>query len=246
MNIAVFAPKPGCGASTVSRLLALTLAKESPVLLVELDFYYPSTSIVLGAYHEERNLDHGLDVFNRKGNDAFKLSDFIVQYRKTKLSILCPHGKKGFEYFPKENPEFVPAILNQAKQAGFEHVILDTPSLVDTVFCMSALQEAEKVLFVLNDEYANALLYHHRTELFKEMNIHSEIVLIANQVRPKSSVEETIIKAIPDKEIKVTIPYVAKLHRIEKTGELIVPARLQKKLHAFLNNLNFTNIKKSA
>lgn len=238
MNMAVFAPKPGCGASTVSRMLALTLAKKCPVLLVELDFYYPSTTLALGLYDEQRNLDRSLDDFNRKGAESFRLTDYVIPYRKTKLSVLSPYGKKGFEFFPKEHPDFIPTLLRQASQVGFAHVVLDAPSLVDTIFCLSALEHADRILFVLNDEYANTLLYHHRMELFKEMNITTDVEIIANHVRSKSDAHETLKKAIPDKGAGLVIPYLAKLHRVEKTGELVIPSRLQKKLETFLRGIN--------
>lgn len=230
MNICVYSPKPGSGASTVARMLAFSLASKASVLYVELDYFYPSATLAFGLYDKNRNLNRSVADFNHLGDKEWVLENYLLSYPKTNISFLAPHGKTGFEYFPDENPNFVSCLLEKASKSGYEHVILDVPSMPDTLFCTKSLAMCELVFCVLDNSYYSIPLYHQRMELFKKLEIVENMEIVINQLHKKNIFDRVIKNEILDKNPVAFIPYNQKLHELGKKGTVHFPYRLRKEM----------------
>ena len=154
MIIGVYAAKPGMGASTLSRNLAHIVSKKSKVLLCELDYFYPSSSLVFGVADHDRNLETCIADYT-EGQSSWRLMNYVLDHTNVKphsykwprkLSALLPLGKRGFEFFPDEPENFISDLISQAKEGGFQDVIFDISSLIDTHFAFNALKMSDVVL----------------------------------------------------------------------------------------------------
>lgn len=230
MIISVYAPKPGYGASTVARMLALSLAERESVLYVELDYYFPSTPLVSIMKDQKRSLDHCLDQFNQLGEANWSFHDYVKRYHKTNLALLVPLGMKGFERFPEEHPDFIRSLIAQATAYGYKHVVFDVVSLPDTIFCREALANSNLIFSVVDHSYGGICLFYHRLDLFKELHILENMELVLNDSQRSGQYNKLIKHDLLSKKPVAMIPYVSALTRADATSEILVPLKAKREV----------------
>lgn len=245
MIIGVYAPKPGMGTSTLSRNLAHNVSKKSKVLLVELDYFYPSSSLVFGVSDRERNMETCVADYTEK-RKSWHMMDYVLDHTNVqphsyrwprKLSALLPLGKKGFEYFPDEPKNFVSDLITQAIDAGFQDVVLDMSAMIDTHFTFNALKMSDVVLCLFNDSYAVSQTFLHRIQAMKEHKMVKDYLVVTNPTRKGLQVE-AIYRDIVSKQLPaVSFPFDRKQIKSEKICKVHMSRAYEKAIKRLINKL---------
>lgn len=245
MIIGVYAPKPGMGTSTLSRNLAHVVSKKSKVLLVELDYFYPSSSLVFGVADHKRNMEMCIAAYTEK-RKSWHIADYVLDHTNArphsykwprKLSTLLPLGKKGYEFFPDEPESFVSDLITQAKEAGFQDVILDMSSLIDTHFTFNALKMSDAVLCLFNDSYAVSQTFLHRLQAMDEHKMARDDLVVTNATR-RGFQAETVYKDIVSKRMPtVSLPFDRKQIKAEKKCKVHMSYAYEKAIKRLINTL---------
>lgn len=245
MIIGVYAPKPGMGTSTLSRNLAHIASKKSKVLLVELDYFYPSSSLVFGVSDHVRNIEACVADYTEKRKN-WNIMDYVLDHTNVKphsykwprkLSALLPLGKKGFEYFPDEPETFVSDLITQANDVGFQDVILDMSAMIDTHFTFNALKTSDVVLCLFNNSYAVSQTFLHRIQAMKEHKMVKEYLVVTNPTR-KGLHAEAVYKDIVSKQLPtVSLPFDSKQIKSEKICNVRMSHAYEKAIKRLINKL---------
>ncbi|MFC4767159.1 hypothetical protein [Effusibacillus consociatus] len=200
--VGMYSPKPGMGASTVARQLAVHAASENhKVLLVELDYRYPSTAAVWQLADRDRCLETAVLDAQTKRN--WKLNEYLMRPEQPKkdgaacrvktrgtqklsarLHVLAPSGLRGFEQCPEEPETFISDLLRQTQQQGFQWVVLDIPSEIDSVLALSALQNVEVCILLLDETEGNYRIAQQRMSLMQTLGVPGRMLSIHNRWRP--------------------------------------------------------------
>ncbi|MFC0213834.1 hypothetical protein ACFFK0_15495 [Paenibacillus chartarius] len=223
MIIGIYAPKPNMGASTLARELANhAAARDRKVLLVELEYHYPSAAIEWGMADSKRCLERA--IADRMESDDWRLEKYLLPHgpsnnpsavpqRRTKgrssdLRMLVPSGMRGFEHIPGEPESFVPEVCRQAEQLGFHWVILDISSDADSMLTISALRHVDLCITIHDDRIAHRTLFRHRWNLLRCLGWSSPVIPVSVRLRPGKQRS----RANPDLEDweqpRVAFPYV--------------------------------------
>ena len=242
MMIGMYAPKPNMGASTVARQLALALASRAePVLLVELDYRFPSTALCWQLTDEERSLERAVSDYLQK--PTWRLSDYVLPGRGHSeqqaaegrfppgLSVLLPSGLRGFESFPPEPQTFVGDLADQAKDLAFSWVVMDLPSEVDSVLFITALKRLDLCILLSDGSLAHEILLRQRLELWNQLGLCAKRIRVRYPVKPVPRM--TRFQMLP--ELAVAFPYV---RRMPAQGMRLCNSRTYRKaLHQLIRTI---------
>ena len=217
--IGIYAPKPNMGASTVARQLALALASPAePVLLVELDYRFPSTALCWQLANEERSLERAVSDYLQK--PTWRLTDYVLPCRDHSeqqaaegrfppgLSVLLPSGLRGFETFPPEPQTFVGDLADQAKDLAFSWVVMDLPSEVDSVLSITALKCLDLCILLSDGDLGHETLLRQRLELWDQIGLCANRIRVRYPVKPGPRMK-TRFQTPP--ELAVAFPYVRRM-----------------------------------
>lgn len=219
--IGIWSPKPNTGAGTVARSLSIAAAEKRNVVLVELDYYYPSIAYSMGISHPERNLQKAIANCGEAGKSAIpylldinsavnslsdarrKLAPYIRKL-PDKLCVLCCDGERGIEDFPSvEDGTAVNNILEELTNV-FDVTIVKLPSEVNDIMFAAGVTKCTHMITVLDPNPVTLALFRQRKELLKKMGIKCPMAYVANMTTrefPASFVEENagvrILEGIP-------------------------------------------------
>jgi len=208
--IGIWSPKPNMGAGTVARALAIAAAEKRNVVLVELDYYYPSIAYSMGISHPERNIQKAVANCGESGKSAIpylldinsavnslpdtrrKLASYIRKL-PDKLCILCCDGERGIEDFPAvEDATAVNNILDELANV-FDVTIVKLPSEVNDIMFAAGAHKCTHMITVLDPNPVTLALFRQRKELLKKMGVSCPMAHVANMTTrefPASFVEE--------------------------------------------------------
>lgn len=198
MKIGIYAPKPNMGSSTLAGQLAYRAASRGrKVLLVELDYRYPSIASEWNMGDLNRCLERTMT--DCKENPEWRLEDYLMpagvdheekgsatrEKRKIPktLHLLVPSGLRGFEQVPEESEAFLTDLFPQAEQLGFNWVVLELSSEVDSVFTLSALQQVDVCVTMKDDLISHLQIFQQRMNLLQKIGVCLEEVPILYRSR---------------------------------------------------------------
>lgn len=223
VNIGIYAPKPNMGNSTLARELAsYAAAADRKVLLVELDYHYPSTAVEWGMSDAERclecaitgclessdwRLEHYLLPHQHRRHEQTALPQRRKKGHSSHLKMLIPSGIRGFEHIQGDPESFVSDVCRQAEQLGFDWVILDIASEADTMLTISALRHVDVCVTIHDDRVIHRNLFRHRWNLLRNLGWTAPVIPVGVRLHPgKRRMRET--EDVPEWEQPlVTFPY---------------------------------------
>lgn len=221
MIVGIYAPKPNMGASTLAQQLALVLASSAEsVLLVELDYRYPSMAIRWQLSDRDRSLERAVSDYIWK--PGWRLQDYMLPCRDDStrnieklppnLNLLVPSGLRGFETFPAEPSSFVDELLAQARNLAHAWTIMDISSDMDSALTLSALKRAEICILLDDGDRALEPILHQRMELWKCLGLCSQCIRVQYRIRSGSRILKQIHPLPPPAAV---FPYVRRMARQE-------------------------------
>lgn len=163
--VAFWSGKPGVGKTFLAVNTALALARAGvKVALVDGDILNLSVGVFLNLQDVRKTLERALKV-NRPGD----IGDFLLYHPQfPKLAVLTGSDLCRPEGYCTVDKEAVARLIQYLK-GDFDVVILDTATDVQSVTTYVALQEANKVFLVTNQDYAQVFAAKRQLALLKRL-----------------------------------------------------------------------------
>lgn len=163
--VAYWSGKPGVGKTFLAVNTALALARAGvKVALVDGDILNLSVGVFLNLQDVRKTLERAL-----KANHPGDIADFLIYHPQyPNLAVLTGSDLCRPEGYCNVDKEAVIRIIEYLK-GEFDVVILDTTTDVQTVTTYVALQQANKVLLVTNQDYAQVFSAKRQLALLKRL-----------------------------------------------------------------------------
>lgn len=163
--VAFWSGKPGVGKTFLAVNTALALARAGvKVALVDGDILNLSVGVFLNLQDVRKTLERALKV-NRPGD----IADFLLYHPQfPNLAVLTGSDLCRPEGYCTVDKEAVARLIQYLK-GDFDVVILDTVTDVQSVTTYVALQEANKVFLVTNQDYAQVFAAKRQLALLKRL-----------------------------------------------------------------------------
>jgi pilus assembly protein CpaE len=177
--IAFYSGKGGSGKSLVASTLAQTLQLESSssVLLVDLNFQYGGIETFLGI-ESSRNL-YDLTPVLRELNDNHIRSVTVVEPHSQMEVLVSPAELGTAENITDEHVER----LLRAARLYYDYILVDLPAEM-TQLTFAALEEADKIYYVLNPDALSLRIFNRVLSTFSAIGVDPEgrLELLLNRI----------------------------------------------------------------
>ncbi len=183
--IAVYSGKGGSGKSLIASTLAQTLQLDSSssVLLVDLNLQYGGVETFLNI-ESSRNL-YDLTPVLRELNDNHIRSVTVVEPRSQVEVLASPADVEIAEQITEEHVER----LLRAARLYYDYIIVDLPSEM-TALTYTALEEADKIYYVLNPDVVSLRTLNRVLGLFSAISVDptGRLEILLNKVNRDSEI----------------------------------------------------------
>jgi len=181
--IAITSGKGGVGKTQISLNLALALARDSKVLLLDADMGTANVDVLLGI-DPRRNLSHVL-------HQNAKISEILVPV--TENLDLLP-GTSGLSFQAGTQFGWSP-VIEEADQlsACYEYIIVDTAAGISENI-VNILGQADRVLLICTTEPTSIVDAYALCKTLYQKNPHRNIDLVANSVENEEQALEIFTK----------------------------------------------------
>lgn len=225
--ITVYGAKGGCGKTLVATTLAQTLQLDYPysVLLIDLNFRFGGVEAVLGlekdpAYQQRRSFYDLLPVIEEL-NEAYLLN-VTLRLSPSQLDILL--SPADAEKAERIRPEHVRRLLRVARRY-YDYILVDMPGGIDeNVF--TALQESDRILYVLTPEVPALRAFRRALDLMRRLSVDTRpdrLGVIFNRVHRRNEVSVRDLEKLEEIHLVGTIQEDSR--RIQSAYNLGVPLR---------------------
>lgn len=225
--VSVFwSPISNVGCSSIMRSLGMELANNGRnVLLIELDYMTPKLSRMTGLTHQHRNLKNAIQGMTMEDK---RISEYIVNNKLAEENL--PHTHKSvklrlrdlpdnlyalsrsteisFENEPSiDDDNFIEKLFYQAKEDGFQHILVDVASDPNSLMTMLPLLFADEKYAVVDESFSTSGLYKIAMDAFAKIEIEpEEFNLIINKTR-EAFTGKDVAEFYDDASPVATIPY---------------------------------------
>lgn len=198
-----WSPIPNVGVRSVMKATALSLARKGrKVLMIELDIMYPKLARSTFLSHKDRNIIKAVQALL---NDEFLIEDHIVNNQMAldnlpykiasqakpalrqlpnNLYVLSRNADIEFIFEPEiTDNRIIEKLFFQARQAGFNNILVNVPSNPSHLFTTLALLGADERFLVVDDSDSTAVLFQNALDALKIIKIEeNDFELIINKV----------------------------------------------------------------
>lgn len=202
-----YSGKGGSGRTLISSAFAQTLKFESTaqVILIDLNLQYGGTETYL-SIASNRSFADLLPVINELNESHIRNVSQIEKLSKLEV-LLSPRDAEIAEQLPEG---FIARLLRTCRRS-YDFVIVDLPVAM-SVHSYAALEESDKIFYVLNLDTPSITTLNQAQELFQRLGIETEgrLEILVNKVGRENELNPNDLKNI------LTYPIVAKLPRDQK------------------------------
>ncbi|MCM3716579.1 AAA family ATPase [Alkalihalobacillus oceani] len=224
--VSVFwSPIGNVGVSTIMKAIAFRLAQAGrKVLIVELDVEYPKMARTTGLTHQDKDIFQAVrSILNKQPglaqnvvNNEIAIEGLPHTYREVKKHLkLLPNNlyllsanaelkHHGHIYF-NEDDDLIERLFYEAKQEGFQHILVDVPSSPNDLLTNIPLLFADERFAVVDDSFSTNGLYFSAIEALKDLQDEKTFDLIINKTREFHTEED--IAEFYQREPVLSIPY---------------------------------------
>ncbi len=209
--VSVFwSPIPNVGVNTLTKALGYTLALRSrKVLIIELDTELAKLARTTSLTHTERDLYRAISALETEKEYALRDNIVNSELAMDNLSFRFKEAKSSLRYLPsnlyvlsrdsmigyKDEPEInndrvIDLLFYQAKQEGFQHILVDVPSSPDNLFTTLSFLYADERFAIVDESYATSGVYKNSMKALENIDFEKEdFELIINKYRDRESAE---------------------------------------------------------
>ncbi len=211
----IYAPKGGCGKTSVAANLAAVLSAEmhQRVCLLDLDLESGDIQLIMA-------LPTGRSVL-----DLENLADSIDATALT--SVLLPHSSGTYVLAAPQRPEqavgVTPALISQILSIAvtmFDHIVIDCPPYA-TEHVLAVLDRTDHLGLVCTPDAASVKNTAISLELFSELNFTGSIDLIVNRAGERVGITSADISAALDQEVICEIPDSVDMQLATNHGQIL-------------------------
>ncbi len=211
----IYAPKGGCGKTSVAANLAALLSAEmhQRVCLLDLDLESGDIQLIMA-------LPTGRSVL-----DLENLADSIDATALT--SVMIPHSSGTYVLAAPQRPEqaagVTPALIEQILSVAvtmFDHIIIDCPPYA-TEHVLAVLDRTDHLGLVCTPDAASVKNTAISLELFAELNFKGSIDLIVNRAGERVGITSADISVALDQEVICAIPHSVDMPLATNLGQIL-------------------------
>ncbi|WP_156802040.1 hypothetical protein [Desulfurispora thermophila] len=233
--LGIWSPKPGTGTSSIARAIALKVAEQLKVMLIETDKRYPSAMFHFGVSSEERCLDKALQgLLSGTGGVSQCVLNRRTYGKKNTLpeglNMLVPSIERAFNLFPLITPENADVLvkLHDHLKDEYDLIIYDLASDIDNLLSIVPMRQCTHLVMVLDGEPSVIAYLQDRLNILKRLKVRAadDIILVANKLPEEISPQR--LSTLTGLKVFHNIPYDremnAALLNLEPGGRLFMKA----------------------
>lgn len=191
-----YSAKGGAGTTVLATTIAQTLQLDHPynVLLVDLNLQFGGAESVLGI-RSDRSVYNLLPVIDEL-NEVY-LRNVAVRLDPSQLDVLV--SPNSVEKAEAIQPEHIQRLLRVSRRY-YDYIVVDVPSHVDENTYM-ALQESDRIFYILNPEVPALQAYRKTLDLFRKLSIdvgNDHFGVVLNRVNRKNEVSDKDLQDLDD------------------------------------------------
>lgn len=189
--IAFYSGKGGSGRSLLASTLAQTLQLDSSssVLLVDLNLQYGGIETYLKV-ESSRNLTDLTPVLNELNDNHIRSVTIVEPFSQVEL-LASPADVDVSEMVMEEHVERV----LRAARLYYDYILVDLPTEITTL-TYTALEEADRIYYVLNPDTVSMRMLNRSLSLFSTIGVDpaGRLEILLNRVNKDSEIDEKEVK----------------------------------------------------
>ncbi|MGH7687064.1 MAG: P-loop NTPase [Candidatus Dormibacteria bacterium] len=197
----VHSGKGGVGKSVLASNLAVALAVEanSKVALVDLDLQHGDAGIMLHTDLHAKTIDDLADIEVNQES----LHEVMASGPEGVRVLLAPPSPDRAAHVARAT---VRSVLQELRRT-YDHIVVDTPAHLDDVV-LDTIQDSDALLLVTTFNVTTVKSSRSTLRLLRTMGVNGgRVVLILNQMRPRTSVPRAEIEEILRYRMLTQLPY---------------------------------------